>query len=110
MTEIDFYILPDETAAGGLTFAARLAEKVLRGRHQLVLLTDNEAQAQALSDQLWSARPESFVAHSLAAEHDGSNEQAIICHQAPPGTLPRCACEFDRAGAGWIFLSFPALD
>lgn len=65
MTEIDFYILPDETTAARDHFACRLIEKAVGMGRQVVLHVADQSHAQSISDYLWSFKPESFIPHQL---------------------------------------------
>ncbi len=72
MTQVDFYILAATTARQRQQFACRLAEKAFRLGHSVYLHTDNQQQAEQLSELLWSFRPDSFIPHVLPtqqAEH-----------------------------------------
>ncbi len=81
VTRIDFYQLSgDETS-----FACRLIANVYRKRHQIYVHTATEAQANALDEQLWSFRPDSFIPHSLQSG------------EAEPGELtPPVSIGFDQ--------------
>jgi len=73
MTRIDFYVLPEETAIVRLHYACRLAEKAFHHGHHIVIAVDDEAQAQNLSDYLWSFKPESFLPHQLQDLHQAED-------------------------------------
>lgn len=65
MTRVDFYILPDSDDEARLRFASRLTDKALRLGNRVFLACRDQAHAQALSDVLWSLRPESFIGHNV---------------------------------------------
>jgi DNA polymerase-3 subunit chi len=65
MTRIDFYILQQEALIARLHYACRLAEKALHHDHHIVISVDDEAQANTLSEYLWSFKPDSFLPHQL---------------------------------------------
>jgi DNA polymerase-3 subunit chi len=65
MTQIDFYVLTQTTAIARLHYACRLSEKAINQGHRIAIALDDEAQAQTLSDYLWSFKPESFLPHTL---------------------------------------------
>lgn len=67
MTKVDFYILKDSGIEQRHVFACRLAEKAYRLGHQVYIHSDDEAQANAIDQLLWSYRPGSFVPHRLEA-------------------------------------------
>jgi DNA polymerase-3 subunit chi len=65
VTQVDFYILPETTSEARWLFACRLIDKVQRmGMHVLVAM-DNEADARAFDELLWTFKPESFIPHQL---------------------------------------------
>ena len=77
MTEVDFYILPDEAPAARDHFACRLAEKaMLMGRH-IIVAVNNKDHAESMSQYLWSFKPESFVPHRLADQR-ASNVNIVL--------------------------------
>lgn len=87
MTQIDFYVLTQTTAIARLHYACRLAEKAMNQGHHIAIALDDEAQAQTLSDYLWSFKPESFLPHSLQGgepqniEHqDRDNQKEALQH------------------------------
>ncbi len=65
MTQVDFYILPEDNSLSPLLYAARLVEKAFRRGHRLYVHTASATDSQALSDLLWQ-RDGSFLAHDLA--------------------------------------------
>lgn len=66
MTRVDFYILPGEDAQARRILACRIAEKAYRMKHKIFLLVDNDAEARAIDDLLWTFRQGSFLPHCLA--------------------------------------------
>jgi DNA polymerase-3 subunit chi len=79
MTNIDFYILPEETLAARDHFACRLAEKAMNmGRHVVISVTDKD-HADSISQYLWSFKPESFIPHDFTdAKNNGNTEKVLI--------------------------------
>lgn len=75
MTKVDFYILNDSAIQQRHVFACRLAEKAYKLGHQVYIHSDDEAQANAIDQLLWSHRPGSFVPHQLEAA--GNAAQAL---------------------------------
>ncbi len=65
MTKIDFYVLQQEAAIVRLHYVCRLTEKALHHGHQVAIAVEDKSQAIALSDYLWSFKPESFLPHQL---------------------------------------------
>lgn len=86
MTQIDFYVLPDATSDARWQFACRLSEKAQRSGMNTVLLLDDQAQASALDELLWTFKPESFIPHqcwepSLPLPAGQSPAQAYLIHR-----------------------------
>lgn len=65
MTQIDFYILPDDASAARWHFACRLIDKITRLGHRVLVTMDDPAEAQELDALLWTFKPESFIPHAL---------------------------------------------
>ncbi|ODS23931.1 hypothetical protein AB835_06320 [Candidatus Endobugula sertula] len=63
MTEIDFYILPNDSLAARDHFACRLAEKAIRMGKEVLIQVNDQQHGESLSDYLWSYKPESFLPH-----------------------------------------------
>src|SRR5690554_3798547 len=75
MTPADFYVLAGQDTQDQMQFACRLLEKAMANNNNVLLYTDNEQQAQALDDLIWTVRPEASIPHNLL----GSNEAQIDC-------------------------------
>lgn len=75
MTLADFYVLAGQDTQDQMQFACRLLEKAMANNNNVLLYTDNEQQAQALDDLIWTFRPEAFIPHNLL----GSNEAQSDC-------------------------------
>lgn len=81
MSQVDFYVLRETTSEARWLFACRLCEKALRANMNTLVLVDTPEQAQALDEQLWTFKPESFVPHQLLdANAPGAQAQAYIAH------------------------------
>jgi DNA polymerase-3 subunit chi len=65
MPKIDFYILPESDEKMRLLFACRLIEKAYKQKHRIYIHADNEREAHALDEMLWTYREESFLPHNL---------------------------------------------
>ena len=72
LLQIDFYHLRDADLATPL---AMLAHKTVTSGHKLLILAQKDCHA-AISEKLWSFRPDSFLAH--AADEDQGCEYAQI--------------------------------
>lgn len=65
MTRVGFYIVENEDAGARLRLALRLTEKAHAQGHRIFINSEDQEQAQALDEQLWSFRPASFLPHAL---------------------------------------------
>lgn len=74
MTKVDFYILAEENIEQRHLFACRLVEKAYRLGHHIYLHSDDEAQANALDQLLWSWRSSSFIPHQLESVDPNNTE------------------------------------
>ena len=72
LSQIDFYHLRDADMATPL---AMLAHKTVSSGHKLLILAQKDSHA-AISERLWSFRPDSFLAH--AADENEGHEYAQI--------------------------------
>jgi len=88
MTNIDFYILGDDTLVARDHFACRLAEKAIAmGRH-IVIFVNDKSHGESISHYLWSFKPESFIPHSLANDKTTQcNDKVIIAWEDPDDTF-----------------------
>ena len=82
MTQIDFYILPDESQVDPLFYTCRLIEKVYRLGHGIYVFCKDEAQCQAVDEMLWQTDAASFIPHSLVSQN--SSSPVLIGSDAPP--------------------------
>lgn len=82
MSQVDFYILPEDNSLSPLLYTVRLVEKAFRLGHRLYIHTTDAAQTDALSEQLWQ-RPDSFLAHSTAV--DAKDSAITVSHLGQPG-------------------------
>ncbi len=78
MTKVDFYILPTDSIEDRHRYACRLAEKAYRLGHQIYIHSDDNAQANAIDQLLWSFRPDSFVPHQVESDSTDSSHQVEI--------------------------------
>ena len=72
LLQIDFYHLRDADLATPL---AMLADKTLASGHKLLILAKKESHV-AISERLWSFRPDSFMSHG-ADENEGHEHAQI---------------------------------
>ena len=93
MTKIDFHILPTTQAAEQLKYVARLVQKAINRDHQVLIAVNTDTDAQNVSDALWSAIPESFLAHTFVQEGNYSLQIGTIeqCGQHHDVLINLCA-------------------
>lgn len=63
MPLVDFYILQDTASEARWQFACRLIEKAFRQGHRINVALEDDADATAFNDLLWTFKPESFIPH-----------------------------------------------
>jgi len=80
--QVDFYQLGRDPLASVL---ARIATRVLAGGGRLLVVTGDEAQAAALDGALWTASPDSFLAHGRA----GNDQPVLISTVIEPTNAAR---------------------
>ncbi len=68
MTQIDFYILPDDTQVEPVRYTCRLIEKVYRLGHKIYVHCANETQCRQVDETLWQLDDASFIPHSRLSE------------------------------------------
>lgn len=68
MTKVGFYVVQAGAPEQRLQVAVRLADKAFNRGHRVFINTNDEAQARALDELMWSFRPSSFLPHGLAGE------------------------------------------
>ena len=71
MPQVDFYVLPETTSEARWLFACRLIEKVQRLDMDILVTLDNQQEAEAFDELLWTFKPESFIPHQLLGEKSG---------------------------------------
>jgi DNA polymerase-3 subunit chi len=65
MTQIDFYILSEQSAHNRDILSCRLAEKVYKLGNRLYIHTATQAEASRVDDLLWTYRDGSFLPHEI---------------------------------------------
>ena len=70
MTKVDFYVLAQDAPLARQHYVCKLTEKALNHQHQVTIAVDSESDALALSEHLWTFKPESFVPHHLQTEEN----------------------------------------
>jgi DNA polymerase-3 subunit chi len=74
MTRVGFYVVQAADQSQRLQVAARLADKAFQQGHRIFINANDEAQARALDELLWSFRPASFLPHAL---HGSESAESI---------------------------------
>ena len=72
MTQIDFYIIAENSHRDMNQMVCRLCEKALAQKMNVLIYTRSAAQAQQLDDLLWTFKPDSFIPHNN--QFDGLEE------------------------------------
>ena len=105
MSRADYYILPDTEPESRAAFLCRLCEKILGLGMRVFISTEHGTAARQLDQQLWTARPQSFVPHVLLGGLPASPIEIGWGEQLPnhrevfinlSGRLPDTAFEFER--------------
>lgn len=84
MTQVDFYILPDQHTGAREAFACRVIEKAYQKGHYVYVHTESTEQARHMDEILWTFRDGSFVPHFRTAEAGETNTPVLIGHQGEP--------------------------
>jgi DNA polymerase III subunit chi len=88
MTErVDFYVLKSSTAKQRWTFACRLTEKAYLRDLKVVLLSESDADAEALDELLWTFNERAFVPHELRKGAPATGGAASAAGAARPAPV-----------------------
>ena len=82
MTQVDFYVLPENGSLTAHAAVGRIAEKALSRGHQIFVQVKDEAAAIRLHESLWTFREASFLPHAIAGQDD--DEPLVIGWDDPP--------------------------
>jgi DNA polymerase-3 subunit chi len=66
--QIDFYLIKKPLTQANLVFACKLIEKAYHLGHHIFVLCDNQEQALAFDELLWSFEHSSFIPHHILGE------------------------------------------
>jgi DNA polymerase-3 subunit chi len=108
--QVDFYQLTRDPAEKIL---ALIAQRILDDDGRLLIVSDDEAQLDTISSALWTAKPDSFLAHAKAGEGEDALQPILLSHEVEAANESRFVAiadenwrpiekEFDR-----IFYLFP---
>lgn len=82
--QVDFYQLTRDPAEKVLPF---IAQRVLDDKGRLLIISDDNAQLDAISLSLWTSKTDSFLAHAKSGEDDDGVQLILLSDQttAPNG-------------------------
>ena len=84
MTQVDFYLLQDNSAQNFMGFACRLADKAYRLGHRVFIHTDSADQTRQLDELLWTFQQNSFVPHAIYQVGQRNPPPVLLAHNAEP--------------------------
>ncbi|NMP30256.1 DNA polymerase III subunit chi [Thalassotalea sp. M1531] len=88
-TQATFHLMPDNAHDNALVqYACVLAAQHFRQQQKVFIFAENEQQAHAVDELLWSFEPDSFVPHNLVGEGPRQGSPVEIGWQAPRGRRP----------------------
>jgi DNA polymerase-3 subunit chi len=73
VTQVDFYILDEDSTNALLNTACRIAEKAMKQQQHIYVNAQSEVQARNLDDLLWTFSQGSFVPHRLVEAGGAQN-------------------------------------
>jgi DNA polymerase-3 subunit chi len=65
VTQVDFYILPNDSSEERLRLACRITDKALQQGQQVFINTESAAESTRLDDLLWTFSQGSFIPHRV---------------------------------------------
>jgi DNA polymerase-3 subunit chi len=65
VTQVDFYILPNDSSEERLRLACRITDKALQQGQQVLINTESPAESARLDDLLWTFSQGSFIPHRV---------------------------------------------
>ncbi len=84
MTQVDFYLLPDDSVQQRVVFACRLADKAYRLGNRVFIHTESAEQSRQLDDLLWTFQQNSFVPHAICQDAQRNPPPVLLAHDAEP--------------------------
>jgi DNA polymerase-3 subunit chi len=85
MTQVDFYILKEQSTGDRFLMACRLAGKAWQKGHRVFMHTNSDAESRHIDRLLWTFRQDSFIPHSLIADADTELNPILIDHSGNTG-------------------------
>ena len=81
---VDFYLIVGERFRDQpLQLVAKLAQKAFASGQPTLVLARDQAQAEALDDQLWDMGEDEFIPHQIAGMDEDEDEADVLI--VPPG-------------------------
>jgi DNA polymerase-3 subunit chi len=84
VTQVDFYLLQDNSAQNFMGFACRLADKAYRLGNRVFIHTESAEQTRQLDDLLWTFQQNSFVPHAIYQAVQNNPPPVLIAHNGEP--------------------------
>ena len=84
MTQVDFYILKDNSLQAQNLLTCRLSEKAYKQGHQVFINTNTGEQLKQLDDMLWTFTANSFLPHGRYGENADSTHPVLLGHAIEP--------------------------
>lgn len=84
--QVDFYQLTRDPAEQVIP---AIVQKILDDGGRLLVVSADDAQLEKLSVALWSAKPESFIAHQKSGEGDDSLQPVLLANEAVASNAAR---------------------
>lgn len=81
---VDFYLLSSSEQQAKMLLACRLLEKAYRHNHRVFVYCNNQQQAEALDELLWTFKDDSFIPHNLQGEGPEPPPAVQIGHNQEP--------------------------
>lgn len=82
--QIDFYVLDTADAEQRLKMVCRLANKVQRLGHRILVLTESEPDSRKLDTMMWTWSQSSFLPHAVFDPQDPYSElHPVLISQQP---------------------------
>ncbi len=106
---VDFYLLGKSRAE---TVVAALVAKACADAERMLIVAAEDGERRALSQALWEARPEAFLANGLADEPNAARQPVLLSSETLALNQARLLCLADgewRGAAGFdrVFLLVP---
>jgi len=84
VTQVDFYLLQDDSAQTRVGFACRLADKAYRLGNRVFIHTESAGQSHQLDDLLWTFQQNSFVPHAIYQAEQHNPPPVLLAHDVEP--------------------------